>query len=278
MRRFINALSLRRAEVLAGVLSLATFVLHASTARALSSFDMEISPYVQVLGAVDDAHDGKITMPEMMAIIMDASWDNPNLRIRARNKPAFMLINTSTSPTSEITSLSITLAASNTFTFGDGDMAMDNFTGYIRNNVSYNDPGVTITGSSLTNGGKTLTVNFDGLTVGKRVLFNTDFDTSAGFPYPDFRTVLFGAPALPADLPSAPASYVVNFDTPAATIANNFQQMTETLEFASSNIRPYSVMDMVEHIPVTGQVPEPGTAVLAIAAVGAFAGLRRRLA
>ena len=278
MRGILSGFRRRSVYALVGFASLAALAFSPATVRANSAYDLELSPYAQVLAAVDDAHDGTISMTDMMAIIMDASWDNPNLRLRARNKPAFMLINNSTTPTSTITSLSISIANSNTFSFGNGDMAMDNFTGFVRNNVTYNDPGVSITGSSVSPDGKTLTVNFDGLTVGKRVLFNADFDTSSGFPYPDFRTILFGAPAVPGDLPSTPASYTVNFDTPAASITKDFPQMTDTLTYASDNIRPYSFMDMVEHLNVTGQIPEPSTAVLSLAAVGALAACRRRFA
>jgi hypothetical protein len=276
MRRILSGFRLGNVHAVIGLASIAGLAFCPATVQANSAYDLELSPYAQVLAAVDDAHDGTISMTDMMSIIMDASWDNPNLRIRARNKPAFMLINNSTTPTSEITSLSITIANNNTFNFGDGDMAMDNFTGYVRSNVMFNDPGVSIVGTSLADGGKTLNVNFAGLTVGKRVLFNADFDTTSGFPYPDFRTILFGAPGVPGELPGTPASYTVNFDTPSASITKDFPQMTDTLTYASNNIRPYSFMDMVEHLNVTGQVPEPSAAVLSALGITALAAIRRR--
>jgi hypothetical protein len=282
MRRIISALKFHRFAVLVSLGSLLGVCFQATAARAAESFDMQISPYVQVLGAVSDFQRGDITAEMMHDIIFDASWDNPNLRIRARNKPAFLLENTSTTLSAEITSFSATIPAGTTFSFGDGDMAMDNFTNFVRSNVAYNDPGVSITGSSLSNGGKTVTVNFSGLTVGKRVLFNLDLDTSSGFPYPDFRTVLFGAPSLPGSPQTAPGSFTVDFANPSGSVTDDFVSpdldASQPLTFAGANIRPYSFMDMVEHLGIGGQIPEPSSAVLCLASLGALAACRRRRA
>jgi hypothetical protein len=279
MRRIISALKLHRVAGLVSVVSLLGVCLQANTVRAQESFELQVSPYVQVLGAVSDFQRGDITAQEMHDIIFDASWDNPNLRIRARNKPAFLIENTSTTMSAEITSFSATIPAGTTFTFGDGDMAMDNFTNYVRSNVSYNDAGVSVTGSSLSDGGRTVTVNFSGLTAGKRVLFNLDLDTSSGFPYPDFRTVLFGAPSGPG---VTPGSFTVNFANPSGSVTDDFVSpdldASQPLTFAGANIRPYSFMDMVEHLGIGGQIPEPSAAVLSVLGLAALTACRRRRA
>jgi hypothetical protein len=219
-------------------------------------------------------------MSQYLDIVQNVTCDNPHLRVRARNKPAIMIINDTTSAAA-LTSFELTINEG-PFFFSTGDFATDGFTGFVKPLTMYTDPGVLITGSSLSPDGKTLTVNFSGLDAGERAIFNVDLDSSdaAVFPFPDYRNVLFGAPWAPGDPTTDPASYVATFTGPTSapnmnTVSGDFQQLTEVPDWSNDNIRPYEEMDMVEHIPGGGVVPEPSSALIALAAVAGMAALRR---
>lgn len=236
------------------------------------SFELQISPVARVLDAVGE--------PYFMEVWKDESWDNPHLRVRNRNKPAFMLTNDLMS-VAPITSFTLTINEG-PYLFGTGDTAIDGFTDYVKNTM-YTDAGVTITGSSLSPDGKTVTINFDGLEPGKKAIFCVDLDAEDMnmFPFPDYRNVLFGAPTSAGGTPTDAASYAVTFtsNSPAPnmqTLGGVFDQMTSAPDYQNDIIRPYVVMDMVEITTVGGQIPEPTGAVLALVGMAALAGLRRR--
>lgn len=237
-------------------------------------YELQISPYARVLDAVGT--------PQFMDVLWEESCDNPHLRVRARNKPALMLTNDGTSA-APITSFSLTINEG-PYLFGMGDFVTDNFSDFIKDTI-YTDAGVTITSSSVSNGGKTLNVNLDGLTAGKKVIFNIDLDAEdmAMWPFPDYRNILFGAPLGPGELPTDPASYsatFTNIGSPApntSVLGGNFEQVLVAPTYQNDDIRPYESMDKLEITVVSPQVPEPGSALLAASAVAALAALRRRV-
>ncbi len=238
-----------------------------------TGFTLQISPYARVLGYVGT--------PQFMDILWEESCDNPHLRVRARNKPAIMLTNNADSA-APITSFTLSVDASQPYLFGMGDVVSDNFTNYIKNTL-YTDAGVTIIGSSISADGRTLTVNFDGLTAGKKAVFNVDFDAANAdmFPFPDYRMALLGAP-YPGESPTTPGTYSATFTNAASpapnsqTLTGSFDQMTETPAYHDLVIRPYSVMDKLEIITGGGQVPEPNSLVLAFGGLAALAVRRIR--
>jgi hypothetical protein len=233
-----------------------------------TGFTLQISPYARVLDAIGT--------PQFMDVLWEESCDNPHLRVRARNKPALMLTNNDDS-VAPITSFTLSIDTSQPYLFGTGDIVSDNFTNFIKNTI-YTDAGVSITGSSVSPDGKALTVNFDGLTAGKKAIFNFDLDAADMdmFPFPDYRMVLLGAP-YPGENPTTPGSYAATFTNAASpvpnsqTLSNEFEQMTETPTYHDLVIRPYGVMDKVEVIPGGGEIPEPNSFVLAIGGLTALA-------
>lgn len=240
-----------------------------------TGFTLQMSPYARVLEYVGT--------PEFMDVLWQESCDNPHLRVRARNKPALMLTNNADSA-APITSFTLSIDASQPYLFGTGDLVSDNFTNLIKDTI-YTDSGVSITGSSLSPDGKTLTVNFDGLTAGKKAIFNVDLDAEdpGMFPFPDYRMVLLGAP-YPGENPTDPGSYSATFTNAASPVPNaqtltgEFEQMTETPTYHDMVIRPYGVMDKLEIITGGGEIPEPNSLVLAIGGLTALAVRRIRCA
>lgn len=264
-----------------GMLALATALvvgMHAGEARAVvptpTGFTLQVSPYARVLNAIGT--------PQFMDILWEESCDNPHLRVRARNKPAVMLTNNGDSA-APITSFTMSIDVSQPFLFGAGDIVADAFTNYIKNTI-YSSAGVTITGSSISPDGRSLTVNFDGLTAGKKAIFNVDLDAAdpGMFPFPDYRMVLLGAPQ-PGENPTTPGSFGATFTNNTSLpnsqmLTGQFTQMTDTPTYHDLVIRPYGVMDKVEIITEGGQVPEPSGIALALSGLGLLAVRRLRRA
>ena len=224
--------------------------------------------------------------PDYYDVLYDESCDNPNLRVRARNKPAIRLDNTSGG--SEIVTFTLQINQPQ-FIFDNGDFDTDAFTGFIRDSI-YTSPGVTLTDVTVDN--QELVVNFTGLTPGRRAIFNVDLDTTdpAAFPFPDFRNVLFGAPMEPGDSPSAAATFGVTFGPPASlTVPGTLMNAVDTkgvnvtttnFRFQNENLRPKGEPDKMEIICIPGVIPEPSSVVLAIGMGVALvaAGVRSRKA
>jgi hypothetical protein len=236
------------------------------------AYELQISPSARVLDAVGETF--------FMDVWKEEACDNPHLRVRNRNKPAFMLTNDMDS-VAPITSFTLTINEG-PFFFGSGDLAMDGFTDEVKNTM-YSDPGVTITGASVSPDGKTLTVNFDGLTNGKKAIFCVDLDASDPnvFPYPDYRNVLFGAPTSSGGDTADPASYSATFTSPTSapntrTLGGVFDVWTDVPDWQNDNVRPYREMDPIEITTVNGQIPEPTGVALALIAMAALGGARRR--
>lgn len=230
-----------------------------------TGFTLQVSPYARVLDYIGT--------PQFMDVLWEESCDNPHLRVRARNKPAIMLTNNADS-VAPITAFTLSIDASQPYLFGLGDVVSDNFTNYIKNTI-YTDAGVSVTGSSVSPDGRTLTVNFDGLTAGKKAIFNVDLDAADMdmFPFPDYRMVLMGAP-YPGESETTPGSYSATFTNSASpapnsqTLTGDFVQIEETPSYHDLVIRPYGVMDKVEIIPGGAQVPEPTSLMLAAGGLG----------
>jgi len=291
MIRVVNDLLRRKSYSLCGVLAaMGIAALSARPAHAVPpspvAFTMTMSPYARTLNALEEF--GPMS-PEFMEVWKEDSWDNPHLRVRARNKPAIMIVNENNS-VAPLTTFTLEINNPGPFFFGMGDFATDNFVGFIQNTI-YTDPGVTITGSSVSGDGKTLMVNFDGLTAGRKAIFNIDLDSSDPglFPFPDYRLVLCGAPSGPGDPSGLPATISATF-TDASSPPPNTTTLTMDLsgaidpitgmqvtpsvpEFFEQNIRPAKLMEMNEIKEKF--IPEPSSAMLALAGVAGLAALRR---
>jgi len=244
------------------------------------AFSLTMSPSARTLNALDEFGEGST---EFMDVWKDASWDNHHLRIHARNKPALMLINDDTSE-APITSFSITINEG-PYKFGSGDFITDNFNGFIRENPLFTDAGVSITGSSLSADEKTLTVNFDGLTQGRKVIFNLDLDPTDGsvFPYPDYRVVLCGSPTSGVDPGNMPATIAATFTSTTMGPPNNTRTLAMDLpkddnvpEYFEHFIRAAKDMEMIEFKEKEVAIPEPSSLLLALAMSGVVSLARRR--
>lgn len=266
----ISTLRFGMASMMAVALAAVGSSQQANAALVNTDFNIAFSPSPRVLGAIGT--------PQYDMVAKDEMCDNPLLRIFARNKPGVLIANDPTSD-APITSFTLSIQNPGTFVFGTGDFATDNFTQYIKQSM-FTDPGVNVTGSSVSDGGKTLTVNFSGLTAGKKAIFCIDLDTTDNnaYPFPDFREVLFGAPMSSNSNPTAPATFSVTFTdpvppNPTKTIPGVLEQVTEVPQWHDMVVRPYHAMDPIEVLG-GGVVPEPTTAALAL--VGLLAVVRRR--
>jgi hypothetical protein len=251
-----------------------------------TGFQLDLSPSARILDALDMKRDGDLSNSQYYDIKYDESCDNPHLRIRARNKPAIMITNfdgDTVGPFASVAPItSFTLAINEgPFIFDDGDVVTDNFTDFIKNTI-YTDAGVSITSSTVSPDKKTLTVNFDGLTAGKKAIFNIDLDTTDpdGFLYPDYRMVLCGAPFDDAE-PTTPATVTatfVNAASPApnsATLTFQLDQLEDPPAFENEDIRPYHTLDKMEVKSM--EIPEPGSVALGLIGVAALVSRVRRL-
>jgi hypothetical protein len=240
-----------------------------------TGFQLDISPSARILDALDRKRNSDdMTAQEFYDIVYDESCDNPHLRIRARNKPAIMITNFdgtilgNAASVAPITSFSLKINDPGAYIFGNGDNG-DSFTDFIKK-TSYVDAGVSITGSSLSADKKTLTVNFDGLTAGKSVVFNIDLDTTDpnNFMYPDYRMILCGSVDDPTPTPATATATFVNSASPApnsVTRTVEFAQLNAPVQYVEEDIRPYHDMDKMEYREMS--IPEPSAGLLSLAGV-----------
>jgi hypothetical protein len=246
-----------------GVLALAiAFTRPVLAGPVLGSYTVDIASSERLLDALITYG---LDSPQYDQIQIEESCDNPHYRVKARNKPAVAIVNNSDSE-GDLTSftLSINEAA---YVFGaGGDTPRDGFDEYIKQSA-YTPPGVDITGSTVSSDGQTVTVNFDGLTPGQSVIFRVDIDVSPDpnyadlFPFPDFRTVLFGGDGegVAGTTTATFSSGGMSSTTPESSLAGDFN-----LEFEGANTRPYHVIDPV--VPGGGGgeigIPEPTSLLL----------------
>ncbi len=271
------------ALVMLGVSSLAA----PANAALVSNFIVDISPSARVLDALADLREGDISQVMFNEIKYDEACDNPHLRIRARNKPGLMITNLEAS---NLTQFTLSIDSGLPYIFGQGDVGGDGFLTFIRESM-YTDVGVTITSATVDNAAnpKTLTVNFDGLSQNKKVIFNVDLDTTDpnGFVYPDYRMVLFGAPEEVGGSPTTPATAQVKFANGETSPTLSFgmacdlygNMVLDTPQYADppwaeTNIRPYHVMDPME--VATLGIPEPSAAFLALGGLAALVASGRK--
>lgn len=215
--------------------------------------------------------------PEEAEVQHQVSCDNPHYRVRARNKPAIKITNDVGSG-GDLTGFTLRINQA-AYLFGEGDTALDGFDQFIKRSA-YTDPGVDITGSSLSGDGRTVTVNFSGLSAGKSAIFRVDLDTNDVnlFPFPDFRNVLFGAdsgggPGTPAVTTATFTAGGMSTTSPETALDPILGQMS----FFEGSVRPYNASDPV--IPSGGggtTIPEPTSVVLLLTGALGAAALRRK--
>lgn len=244
-----------------GVMALAMLYMRPVVAGpVLGSYTVDIASSERLLDALITYG---LDSPQYDQIQIEESCDNPHYRVRARNKPAVAIQNNSGSE-GDLTSftLSINEAA---YVFGaGGDTPLDGFDEYIKRSA-YTPAGVDITGSAVSSDGQTVTVNFNGLAPGQSVIFRVDIDVSPDpiyadmFPFPDFRTVLFGGEGVGAagTTTATFSSEGMSSTTPESLLAGEFD-----LEFEGENTRPYHVIDPVIPGGGEGGVPEPTSLLL----------------
>lgn len=272
MNSKMNHHMMRISTILAAIAAVALTTSAASAAITGAGFTIDMAASAKVLDAIGT--------PEYAKVLMEESCDNPHLRIRANNKPAVMLtVSDSLAAGAELASFTISINDP-MYLFGDGDgQVQDTFTQFVKESV-FTDSGVSIVSNTLSADMRSLTITFDGLTAGKKVLFNVDLDVindPAMFLFPDFRHVLHGAPLPGTTEAGDPASYSGTFEMTGmdpVTASGMFAQMTETPSYSNQNIRPYQTMDMIEVIRT--EVPEPTSVVLAGLAIAGGLALRRR--
>ncbi len=268
MRNLIRDLITSRLSYVAGAMVLTMAMQsHVVVAGSVNgSYTIDIASSERLLDALGT--------PNEAAVQQQESCDNPHYRVRARNKPAVMITNDAGSA-GDITSITLQLNES-VYLFGQGDTALDGFDQYIKNSA-YTDAGVDITSSSVS--GSTLTVNFSGLSASKSVIFRIDIDTNDPniFPFPDFRTVLFGADT--GNGPGTPAEHTATFtsgDMSSTTLATQLDSIVGQMEFFEGQVRPYHSADPVIPHGGGGTVPEPTSAVLFLAGMMSAIALRRK--
>jgi hypothetical protein len=270
-----RSLALFVTALLAATISPAAF----AAPPAVAGFTLTMSPYARVLDALQEFGESS---PEFMMISKEEAWDNPHIRTRARNKPALMVFNDDETVDAELTSFSLTINEGPYF-FGMGDFVTDNFMDFIQNTI-YTDPGVTITGSSVSADMQTLNVTFDGLTAGKKAIFNIDLDTSdaTAFPFPDYRVVLCGATTSSVDTPNLPATIAATFTSTTMGPPNNTTTLEmdlpvdeQQLTIFDQFIRLAKEMEMLEIKEKEVFIPEPNGLLLAVVG-GAMAVASRR--
>jgi len=221
-----------------------------------------------------------IGTPEEAQVLLEESCTNPHLRVRARNMPGVQVTNADSSQ-GDLTSFTLQINELG-FEFGTGDTASNGFTQYIRQSV-YTDPGVNITGSSVSQNGRLLTVNFSGMAPGLSAIFRIDLDPVDPnvFPFVDFRQVLQGFDEngqSGGGTPGETTSTFTSGDMSTTTSATSLTGNDDPLEFFNEQIRPYHADDPI--IPSSGSgstdpIPEPSAIVLLTSGIFGLMALRR---
>jgi hypothetical protein len=263
---------------LTGALALTVACLSCTTAFALINGDYNVmlgeSP--RYLEAIVKFQRDEITASELYVIKYEESCKNPSIRLWDRNRPAFLVQNTSAvGQANEVSSFTIDLTQAG-FEFGTGDSAADGFNGQIAFPNVKTDPGVTITGSSYVAGDTTkVQVNFTGLTRGKFAIFRLDLDPipMVNVVYPDYRTVILGANGNSPALVSATFSEAgqPNASTPFQAFNGGIQN-----NIGSGLLEVYHNQSRTEMFDLDGTIPEPSSFVLLAVAGMGLASVRRR--
>lgn len=234
------------------------------------SYTLDIAENDRVLNAMGT--------PEYNTVVMEEHCDNPHIRIYARNTPAIQLKNDAGSD-GDITSFTLRITNSD-FNFGVGDFISSPFDDFIQMSP-YNDAGVNLTGSTLTDNGRLITVNFTGLAPGSTALFRVDLDAidPNAFQFPDFRQVLQGLDGngQPGGGSTGQAGVTFSMGDMSTTTDPMSLPAAAATTFINGNIRPYSAAGEDLIIPAsTGDstIPEPSGLVLL--AIGALSLLRQR--
>jgi hypothetical protein len=265
---------------LTGALALVLASLSSTTAFALINGDYNVmlgeSP--RYLEAIIKHQRGDITASELYVIKYEESCKNPSIRLWDRNRPAFLVQNTSAvGQLNDVSSFTIDLTQAG-FEFGTGDSAPDGFNGQIALPNIRTDAGVTITGANYLAGDTTkVQVNFTGLTQGKFAIFRLDLDPipMVNVVYPDYRVVILGANGNSPALVSATFSEAGQPDasTPFTAFSGGIQG-----NINSGLLEVYHNQSRTEMFDLDGTIPEPSSFVLLAMAGMGLASIRRRAA
>lgn len=246
----------------------------------VGAFSVKISEKEMLLDAPDD-----------MAVQKYVMWDLGFQRMNDRNMPYIELTNDASS-TAPITEFRLTIGDER-FNFTNsfmGEYAM----------LGSTTPGYSITSSTVGNLGDELVVNIGngGLVPGDVLRFKIDLnvdDQYAGqfFPHPDYRTVLFdmngfnvydslqefstddNGVSTAVFSPAGGANF-----SPDSVVFEDELVVGPEAQFYNNNYRRYNEMDPVRIFAAGGsvnQIPEPGSAVLALIAMLAGMWCSRRL-
>jgi PEP-CTERM motif-containing protein len=272
--RFRLTRSLCLVAVMASALAVTNLPAKAVASSLSSSYTINFAESTRLLNALGT--------PNEQIVQKEESCDNPHARVRARNRPGVKISNSETS-VGNLSSFTIEIKKT-AYLFGTGDSPLDGFYDQYIRTSPYSDEGVDITGSSVSEDGRELTINFDGLAAGKSVIFRVDLDTNDDsiFPFPDFRNVLFGnsdGSGMRATTSATFLSEAGSAITPKTLLTKISELDQKQIVYWEGNVRPYSVIDPV--IPQGGggttEIPEPTSAMLLLAGVvGAFAVWRKR--
>jgi hypothetical protein len=263
---------------IAGALALMAGCLGSSSAFAVINGDYNVmlgeSP--RYLEAIIKHQRGEITASELYVIKYEESCKNPSIRLWDRNRPAFLIHNTSAvGEANSVSSFTIDLTQAG-FEFGVGDTPPDGFNGDIALPNIRTEAGVTITGANYVAGDTTkVQVNFTGLTQGKFAIFRLDLDPvpMVNYLYPDYRAVILGANGNSPALVSATFSEAGQPDasTPFTAFIGGIQG-----NIGSGLLEVYLNQSRTDMFDLDGTIPEPSSfALLAIAGMG-LTSIRRR--
>lgn len=243
----------------------AIFVAVTGGAHAASSYNFAISYSEPMLAAYGT--------PEEADVAHYESWDSAIARIRKRNMPFIEITNTSTSAT-PLTQFTMSIAKP------EYDFSDDVLLAFAKLGTS--TPGISMMSSSPDGGDTLLVVDFtDGLQPNEVARFQVDIDVDPAFPdlypYPDYRMVFFD---INGDDNSDNSVITATFETAngATTTQTNvlpdYEQNPVYLN--GGGLRPYTEMDPAERFDLTGEIPEPSSAAIAVLSLIAARGFGRR--